>query len=91
MSSTHDPESFRAALLRLVNEVLPGLQSRPQVHWRRVDETTSLFESGRLDSLSILHLIAAIEELTAAPVPDDMVSMKHFRDIATITKSFCHE
>ena len=91
MSSLPDPESFRASLLHLVNEVLPGLQSRPAAHWQPVQADTPLFESGRLDSLSILHLIAAIEDATGHPVPDALVTMKHFRSIETITETFCHE
>jgi acyl carrier protein len=91
MSSPHDPDSLRAALLHLINDVLPALQSRPAASWQRVDAHTSLFESGRLDSLSVLHLIAVIEESTGAPVPDALVIMKHFQTIDTIVETFCHE
>ena len=91
MSSPLDPESFRASLLRLVNEVLPTLPSRRIGPWQPVDEHTPLFNSGRLDSLSILHLIAAIEEATGSSVPDALVTMKHFQTIETIVTTFCHE
>jgi acyl carrier protein len=91
MSSLPDPKSFRASLLRFVNEVLPALNPRRADFWQPVDADTPLFTSGRLDSLSILHLIAAIEELTGQTVPDALVSMKHFQTIETITGTFCHE
>lgn len=91
MSSLPDPDHFRASLLRLVNEVLPTLQSHRATDWQYVEAATPLFEAGRLDSLSILHLIGAIEELTGRPVPDQLVSMKYFQSIETITQTFCHE
>jgi acyl carrier protein len=93
MSSTPDPDSFRVAMLHFVNEVLPGLDARSSdgPPPERIEAGTLLFETNRLDSLSILHLIAAIEELTGEPVPDARVTMKHFRSIETITATFCHE
>lgn len=91
MSLPPDPDHFRVSLLRLVNEVLPALQSQRVTDWQQVDADTPLFEAGRLDSLSILHLIGAIEELTGQPVPDQLVSMKYFQTIETITQTFCHE
>jgi acyl carrier protein len=91
MSSTHDPDSFRTAMLHFVNEVLPVLDASKPAHADPVQADTPLFESNRLDSLSILHLIAAIEDLTGESVPDAKVTMKHFQSIETITASFCHE
>jgi acyl carrier protein len=80
--------AFQTALLHLVNEVLPTLRLS-HTQWQPVGLHTLLFENGRLDSLAVLHLIGAIEELTAQPVPDHLVSMKHFQSIQTITDSFC--
>ena len=91
MSSNPDPETFRQTLLQFVNHVLPSLQSKRQTDWQPVDFTTPLFENGLLDSLSILHLIATVEELIQQPVPDSLVSMKHFQSIETLTQTFCHE
>lgn len=78
-------------MLDFVNRVLPALDANPAVHAEPVEADTPLFATSRLDSLSILQLIAAIEELTGEPVPDSMVTMKHFQSIETITRSFCHE
>jgi acyl carrier protein len=91
MSSTRDPETFRAAMLHFVNEVLPTLGESKPVPAERIEGDTLLFETNRLDSLSILHLIAKIEDLTGEAVPDAMVTMKHFQSIDTITTAFCHE
>jgi len=78
-------------MLHFVNEVLPGLDAGKELPSEPVKGDTPLFETNRLDSLSILHLIAAIEDLTGEPVPDAKVTMKHFQSIETITHAFCHE
>lgn len=80
--------AFQSALLHLINEVLPTLRLS-HTAWQPVDTTTPLFEQGRIDSLAILHLIGAIEDLTGQPVPDHLVSMKHFHTIENITATFC--
>lgn len=77
-------------MLHFVNEVLPTLDPDTP-HADPVQADTPLFETNRLDSLSILHLIAAIEDLTGAAVPDAKVTMKHFQSVEAITASFCHE
>jgi acyl carrier protein len=78
---------FETALLRFINEVLPTLDRRGRT-WTPVAAGTPLFESGLLDSLSILHLIAQVEQLTGRPVPDCLVLMKHFRTVQAITATF---
>ncbi len=82
--------AFQAALLHLINDILPGLRpSAAAVPWQQpVDAATPLFEGGRIDSLSIVHLMAAIEDLTGRQVPDHLVSMQHFRTVDTITRTF---
>lgn len=87
---TNQPETadeFETCLLHFVNEVLPKLDRRGRA-WAPVSADTPLFESGLLDSLSILHLIARLEELTRSTVPDQLVVMKHFRTVAAMTTTF---
>jgi acyl carrier protein len=80
-------QQFMADLVRFINEVLPevhhGLSARPHV-----DEHTPLFESGLIDSLAILHLMAFVERATGEPIPPRMVVMKHFRTVAAIGEAF---
>jgi len=83
-----DREGFAASLVRFINEELPKLDRRDRA-WEVVATDTALFEGGRLDSLSILHLIARVEELTGRPVPDQLVVMKHFRSVEAMTSAFC--
>jgi hypothetical protein len=80
-------EAFETNLLRFVNEVLPGLDRRQRA-WSAVTADRPLFESGLLDSLSILHLLAHVERLTGEPVPDHLVLMKHFGTVRTIAATF---
>ncbi len=80
-------EEFTAALLQFINEELPALDRRGRA-WTAVSAEAPLFESGLLDSLSILHLIARVEALTGCAVPDQLVVMKHFRTVAAMTAAF---
>ena len=80
-------EKFETGLLHFINEVLPNLDRRGR-HWPPVSVNTPLFETGLLDSLSILHLIARVEELTGNRVPDELVVMKHFRTVQSMSAAF---
>src|SRR5438105_2763739 len=80
-------DDFRACLLEFINDELPKLDHRWRA-WPRVCAETPLFESGLLDSLSILHLIARVEELTGRAVPDRLVVMKNFRSVEAIAAAF---
>lgn len=82
------PAEFSARLLHFINHELPKLDRRGRA-LPQVSADTPLFATGLLDSLSILHLIAAIEELRGRPVPDEMVVMKHFQTVEAMTAAFC--
>lgn len=81
---------FCAALLRFINDALPELERRPKQRWI-VDANTPLFETGLIDSLAILHLMAFVEHFTGRPVPPRMVVMKHFRTVNAIVETFGSE
>jgi acyl carrier protein len=87
-SPVTSPAEFSARLLLFINHELPKLDRRGRV-WPQVAVDTPLFAEGLLDSLSILHLIAAIEDLRGRAVPDEMVVMKHFQTVEAITAAFC--
>lgn len=78
---------FSSRLLHFINCDLPRLDRRAR-NWPQVDATTPLFAHGLLDSLSILHLIAAIEGFTGRPVPDELVVMNHFQTVEAISSAF---
>jgi acyl carrier protein len=91
MSSTPDPETFRAAMLRFAHEILAKQEGKHPSGPTTISADTPLFETQLLDSLSILLLISEIERLTGKPVTDEFVTMKNFRSIDTITSVFCHD
>ena len=82
-----DCVNFEARLLHFINHILPRFDRRGR-EWPPVSANTELFATGVLDSLSILHLIAAIEDLTGRAVPDQLVVMKHFQTIEAICAAF---
>lgn len=89
-ASAQSMDEFRERLLRFINEVLPRLDRHGRTY-PPVEATTPLFASGLLDSLSILHLITAIEQLSGRPVPDELVVMKHFATVKAMTAAFWPE
>ena len=80
-------EAFITRLLHFINCDLPHLDRRGR-EWSPVQVDTPLFASGLLDSLSILHLIAAVEALTGRRIPDESVVMKHFQTVEALTAKF---
>lgn len=62
------------------NEILLGRSTK------RLDPNESLVDSGILDSLSLLRLIAYIEENFGIIIEDGEVVLENFESIATITR-----
>lgn len=56
-----------------------------------IDSTTPLFENGLIDSLRILRLIAWTEQMIGRRIPDERISMAHFRDVECIARTFVEE
>lgn len=77
---------FRNALVDFINRKLPELHEFKVAP--NVDVSTPLFESGLIDSLGILHLIAFVERTTGRVIPTRMVVMKHFRTVDAIAETF---
>jgi acyl carrier protein len=78
---------FQERLLQYINETLPHLDRHGRT-FPPISAATSLFVTGLLDSLSILHLLAAIQELTDRSIPDALVVMKHFQTVEAMTAAF---
>ena len=43
-----------------------------------------LLTSGLLDSMSVMSLVAHLEELLGRPIPDDDITVEHFANVASI-------
>jgi len=74
-------------LIRFINDVLPEVHAG-QKQRLQVDRFTCLFESGLIDSLGILHLMAFVERTTGRKIAPRMVVMKHFRTVEAICRAF---
>jgi acyl carrier protein len=75
------------ALLEFINRTLPRLDRRGRT-WPPVQADTPLFATGLLDSLSILHLLAFVEQHTGKPISDHLVVMKNFQSVAASAATF---
>jgi acyl carrier protein len=79
--------AFKDDLLRFINEALPRNRDRPR-NPPEVVGSTPLFESGLIDSLAIVQLIAYVERSTGRALSPRMVVMKHFRTVDAICETF---
>ena len=80
-------EAFAAALCGFINDELPRMSAKAKEH-PRVAPETPLFETGIVDSMAILHLIAFIERSIDCNIAPEKVVMKHFHSAAVIADSF---
>jgi acyl carrier protein len=77
---------FERALIELI---AVGLSSRRRTPARLpVELRTPLFESGLIDSLAILELIAFVEEATGRTIHPRAVHLKHFGTVERISAAF---
>jgi acyl carrier protein len=79
--------AFKKDLLRFINAGLSESGSKRQ-QFPEVDGATLLFESGLIDSLAIIRLIAFVERATGREIPPRLVVMKHFRTVDAICSTF---
>jgi acyl carrier protein len=89
MAAARRREDFERALVDLVSHRLTSRRRRPGPI--SVNAHTPLFESGLVDSLAILELIAFVERTTGRPIPPRQVHMKHFGTIDRICATFWKE
>jgi acyl carrier protein len=86
MGSVRSREDFEHALIDLIAHRLTSRRRGPGRV--AVDAQTPLFDSGLVDSLAILELIAFVERATGRPIPPRQVQMKHFGTIERICTAF---
>jgi len=80
-------EAFTRALIDFITGPLCTRHARlPQPV--NIDAFTPLFESGIVDSLGIIDLLAFVETTTGAPVPMRKIDMQCFGTVDRITRTF---
>ena len=77
--------AFRHALIGLISH---GLSSRRRRTTPPVDGDTPLFETGLVDSMAILELIAFVEEATGRTISARQVHLKNFGTVDRICDAF---
>jgi acyl carrier protein len=86
------PASREEFQRELTDLIAFGLSSRRRLPIRvEVNSDTPLFESGLIDSLAILELIAFVEHATGRSIPARQVHLEHFGSINRICESFWRE
>lgn len=75
-------------LLAFINGPLLDIGDRARPEAAEAEADTELFESGIVDSLAIIHLIAFIEAQTEREIGHEMIVMKHFKTPRTIAETF---
>jgi hypothetical protein len=80
-------EAFARALIDFISGPLCARHSRAHQPVR-LDAFTPLFDTGLVDSLAILDLLAFVETATGAPVPMRMIDMRFFGTVDRIARTF---
>lgn len=81
---------FRRDLLHLIARDLAPRRRRPTAP-EHVEGDTPLFESGLIDSMSILELIAFVEAATGRTIPARQIRIGQFATVDRICESFWPE
>ena len=83
-------EAFAAALIAFIEGPLFTRHggARPS---STVDVSTPLFETGVIDSLGIIDLLAFVETATGRPIPMRKVDMRYFGTVDRITRAFWND
>ena len=81
-------DAFESELLNFVNRSLAVTRHVASAQQTAIHRSTRLFESGVVDSLGILDLIAFVEEATGRTIPLRMIDLKHFGTVERISASF---
>ena len=83
-------EAFAAALIEFIKGPLFARHGAARQSMD-IDISTPLFETGIIDSLGILDLIAFVETATGRPIPMRKVDMRFFGTVDRITRAFWNE
>jgi acyl carrier protein len=77
-----------AGVDELATALLDWLHRRLLPAGARINAGTPLFESGLIDSIRILKLIAWTEQATGRRIPDEQIRMDNFRTVERIAEVF---
>ena len=81
-------EAFNRALILFITDLVRRRSKATGKTFTEIDASTPLFESGLIDSLGILELLAFVEETIGSPIPILKIDMKFFATVDCISRSF---
>ena len=81
---------FARSLCAFINGPL-AVRRRTQAATATIQESTPLFESGVLDSLAIIDLLAFVEAAIGRRIPMRQIDMRYFGTIDRIVQTFASE
>ena len=86
-------EAFAAALIAFIEGPLFARHGGAQGARSStpIDVSTPLFETGVIDSLGIIDLLAFVETATGRPIPMRKVDMRFFGTVDRITRAFWND
>jgi acyl carrier protein len=80
-------EAFNRALIEFITRLVRTRTNATDGVFE-IDESTPLFETGLIDSLGVLELIAFVEERTRRAIPIHKVDLRFFRTVECISRNF---
>lgn len=80
-------EAFAAALIAFIEGPLFSRHGAPRSSMT-IDASTPLFETGVIDSLGIIDLLAFVETATGRPIPMRKVDIRFFGTVDRMTRAF---
>jgi acyl carrier protein len=83
-------EAFAAALIAFIEGPLLARHGAARSA-ATIDASTPLFETGVIDSLGIIDLLAFVESATGRPIPMRKVDMRYFGTVDRIARTFWDE
>jgi acyl carrier protein len=88
---TQRPDSREAFARTLIEFIQGPLFARHGARPIDLDASTPLFETGIIDSLGIIDLLAFVELTTGRPVPMRKVDIRYFGTVDRICRAFWNE
>src|SRR5215212_7851835 len=85
------PDTREAFVHALIAFIKGPLFARHGARPIDIDASTPLFETGIIDSLGIVDLLAFVETATGRPVPMRQVDMRFFGTVNRISHAFWNE
>jgi acyl carrier protein len=80
-------DAFNRALIDFITRLV-RTRTRAVDDAFEIDASTPLFETGLIDSLGVLELLAFLEAHTGRPIPIQRVDVSSFRTVECISRNF---